>query len=89
MAKKLKYSAMISFMIYPCFLVLLFIINLFNNRSFSFFGFGLDLNIQETSAEIGLFIKPHFFLSFIFLFALSLGTMVALKLFRSRERVIK
>lgn len=89
MRKSISTASMITLGVYPSFLVLMFILNLFSNRSFSFFGFGLDLEILESSAQIGLFIKPYFFLTFILVFAISLGIIILIDLFRSKERVVK
>lgn len=85
MNQKLKFASVISFMAYPSFLVLMFVVNLFSNRSFSFLGFGLDMTILDNSAEIGLIMKPTFFLSFILIFAISLGIMALVDVLRSKK----
>ena len=85
MKQKSVTAGVITFIAYPSFLVCAFVVNLFSNRSFSLFGFGLDMSIMKNSAEIGLFMKPYFFLSFIFIYAISLGLMMLYDLLKKRK----
>ena len=67
MKKETTIATVITLVLYPAILVFSFVAHLFSNRSFSFFGFGLDLQVMSDGAEIGLFMKPHFFISFLIL----------------------
>ena len=88
MRRKLMISSVFAFVVYPAICVMLFVINLFSNRSFSFFGFGLKLEVLENSADIQLFMKPVFFLSFILVFAVVLGINMVYDLLIDKERRI-
>lgn len=85
MKKKSMIASVISFIAYPSLLVLIFVINLFRNQSFSIFGFGLNVNMMSNGAEIGLFMKPEFFISFIVIFAISLGLMMVSDVFKTKK----
>lgn len=89
MKKNISIAGIVTLGVYPSFLVLLFITKLFSNTSFSFFGFGLDLEVLESSAEIGLFVKPYFFLSFVLVFVVCLGVTTVIDIIKTKERVIK
>ena len=89
MNKKLKFAGVMTLLVYPSFLVLMFVSHLFANRAFTFFGFGLDLTLLENSADIRLYMKPYFFLSFMLIFIISLGLSWVFDVLRNKERVMK
>lgn len=88
MNRKITVAGMLTLLVYPAFLVLMFINHLFSNRSFNFFGFGLDLLLMDNGAEIGLFIKPQFFMTFVVIFVVSLGCLKAVEIVKNKERRI-
>ena len=85
--KILEISSIASFIVYPTVFICYFIVNLFRNESFNFFGFGLVISDLNQTVKINLIIKPEFLITFIFVFLLSASVSTAIILIKDRKEV--
>ena len=85
--KVMEISLITSFIVYPKMFIGYFILNLFRNQSFNFFGFGLIISDLNQVVKVNLTIKPEFFITFIFVFILSATFTSALMYIKGRKEV--
>ena len=85
--KILEISFIASFIVYPTVFIGYFIVNLFRNQSFNFFGFGLIISDLNQMVKINLIIKPEFLITFLFVFLFSASVSAAIILIKDRKKV--
>ena len=85
--KVIEISLITSFIVYPILFIGYFILNLFRNQSFNFFGFGLVISDLNQTVKVNLIIKPEFFITFIFVFIMSVALVSGLKYIKDRKEV--
>lgn len=73
----------ISLIVYPFFIVTCAIVNLFQNKSFDFFGFSLNVCLEENSGSVSLNISIYFILTIAVIY------VVSFLLFLGYEKFIK
>ncbi len=82
--KKTFVASVSAFIVYPVALIFAFVVNLFQDRSFGFFGFKLLVEKSEQSAALALSIKPVFFTSFLIVFVIVLGFLFLFERFKKQ-----
>ena len=85
--KVIEIGLISSFVVYPTLFIGYFIMNLFRNQSFNFFGFGLMISDINQAVKVSLIIKPEFFITFLFVFIMSISLAGGLIYIKDRKEV--